>query len=119
MPVPAKVRLDSVLKVLQKALERESRPCPEARRSWHAGDVAITDSRGRVSAMTNREVRLSRGELKAFLLSDEDGFRKVLQTVVQEALEAEMTEAIGAEKGERTTERVGYRSGYYERKLVT
>ncbi|RWK55921.1 MAG: hypothetical protein EOR48_09890 [Mesorhizobium sp.] len=30
-----------------------------------------------------------------------------------------MTEAIGAEKGERTTERVGYRSGYYERKLVT
>ncbi|RWN91758.1 IS256 family transposase, partial [Mesorhizobium sp.] len=69
--------------------------------------------------MTNRDVRLSRGELKALLLSDEDGFRKVLQTVVQEALEAEMTEAIGAEKGERTTERVGYRSGYYERKLVT
>ncbi|TGS08617.1 IS256 family transposase [Mesorhizobium sp. M2E.F.Ca.ET.209.01.1.1] len=69
--------------------------------------------------MTNREVRLSRGELKALLLSDEDGFRKVLQTVVQESLEAEMTEAIGAEKGERTTERVGYRSGYYERKLVT
>ncbi|WP_348629734.1 transposase [Mesorhizobium sp. M7A.F.Ce.TU.012.03.2.1] len=30
-----------------------------------------------------------------------------------------MTEAIGAEKGERTTERVGYRSGCYERKLVT
>jgi putative transposase len=57
--------------------------------------------------------------LKALLLSDEDGFRRVLQTVVQEALEAEMTEAIGAEKGERTTERIGYRSGYYERKLVT
>jgi putative transposase len=69
--------------------------------------------------MTKRDVRLSRGELKALLLSDEDGFRRVLQTVVQEALEAEMTEAIGAEKGERTTERVGYRSGYYERKLVT
>ncbi|TIT08716.1 MAG: IS256 family transposase, partial [Mesorhizobium sp.] len=69
--------------------------------------------------MTKRDVRLSRGELKALLLSDEDGLRRVLQTVVQEALEAEMTEAIGAEKGERTTERVGYRSGYYERKLVT
>ncbi|MER9797345.1 IS256 family transposase, partial [Mesorhizobium sp. M0142] len=69
--------------------------------------------------MTNREVKLSRGELKALLLSDEDGFRQVLQTVVQEALEAEMTEAIGAEKGERTAERVSYRSGYYERKLVT
>lgn len=69
--------------------------------------------------MTKRDVRLSRGELKALLLSDEDGFRRVLQTVVQEALEAEMREAIGAEKGERTTERVSYRSGYYERKLVT
>ncbi|MER8543925.1 IS256 family transposase [Mesorhizobium sp. M1334] len=69
--------------------------------------------------MTNREARLSRGELKALLFSDEDGFRKALQLVVQEALEAEMTEAIGAGKGERTTERIGYRSGYYERKLVT
>ncbi|CAH2407327.1 hypothetical protein MES4922_620005 [Mesorhizobium ventifaucium] len=69
--------------------------------------------------MTKREFRLSRGELKALLLSDEDGFRRVLQAVVQEALEAEMTETIGAEKGERTAERVGYRSGYYERKLVT
>jgi hypothetical protein len=39
--------------------------------------------------------------------------------VVQEVLEAEMTEAIGAEKGERTVQRLGYRSGYYERKLVT
>lgn len=44
--------------------------------------------------MTKPDVRLSRGELKALLLSDEDGFRRVLQTVVQEALEAEMTEAI-------------------------
>jgi putative transposase len=69
--------------------------------------------------MTKREGMLSGSELKALLLSDEDGFRKVLQTVVQEVLEAEMTEAIGAEKGERTAERVGYRSGYYERKLVT
>jgi putative transposase len=69
--------------------------------------------------MTNREGKLSRAELKALLLSDEDGFRRVLQTVVQEALEAEMTAAVGAEKGERTAERIGYRSGYYDRKLVT
>ncbi|ESX84291.1 transposase ISRM5 [Mesorhizobium sp. LNJC405B00] len=57
--------------------------------------------------------------MKALLLSDEDGFRQALQSVVQEVLEAEMTEAIGAEKGERTAERTSYRSGYYERKLVT
>jgi putative transposase len=69
--------------------------------------------------MTKREVKLSGSELKALLLSDEDGFRRVLQSVVQAVLEAEMTEAVGAEKGERTAERIGYRSGYYDRKLVT
>jgi putative transposase len=37
--------------------------------------------------------------LNALLLSDEDGFRGALQTVVQQVLEAEMTEAVGAEKG--------------------
>jgi putative transposase len=69
--------------------------------------------------MTNRENRLRGSDLKALLLSDRDGFRQALQAVVQEALEAEMTEAVGAEKGERTVERISYRSGYYERKLVT
>lgn len=69
--------------------------------------------------MTKREVKLSGPELKALLLSDADGFRRVLQSVVQEVLEAEITEALEAGKGERTAERVGYRSGYYERRLVT
>jgi putative transposase len=39
--------------------------------------------------------------------------------VVQEVLEAEMTEALQAEKGERMPARLGHRSGYYDRKLVT
>jgi putative transposase len=34
-------------------------------------------------------------------------------------LEAEMTEALSAEKGERTAGRQGYRSGYYGRTLIT
>ena len=38
---------------------------------------------------------------------------------MQEVLEAEMTDGLGAEKGERTTARLGYRSGYYTRTLVT
>ena len=38
---------------------------------------------------------------------------------MQEMLEAEMTDAVGAEKGERTGARLGYRSGYYTRTLVT
>ncbi|CDX35917.1 conserved hypothetical protein [Mesorhizobium sp. SOD10] len=42
--------------------------------------------------MTNRELKLSGPELKAPLLSDADGFRRVLKSVVQEVLETEMTE---------------------------
>ena len=38
---------------------------------------------------------------------------------MQEMLEAEMTDALGAEKGERTMARLGYRSGYYSRTLIT
>ena len=38
---------------------------------------------------------------------------------LQEVLEAEMTEALGAEKGERAVGRQGYRSGYYDRTLIT
>jgi putative transposase len=53
-------------------------------------------------------------------LSGQDDFlRQIVHRVVQEALEAEMDEAVGAEKGERTQQRVGYRSGYYSRILVT
>ena len=45
--------------------------------------------------------------------------RTAVQALVQEALEAEMTEAIGAAKGERTEGRLSYRSGYYGRSLIT
>jgi putative transposase len=56
---------------------------------------------------------------KALLEGDADFLRPLLERVVQEVLEAEMTEALGAGKGERTGERRGYRSGYYPRTLMT
>ena len=43
----------------------------------------------------------------------------MVETVLQELLEAEMTAALGAEKGERTPVRLGYRSGHYDRTLIT
>jgi len=49
----------------------------------------------------------------------EDFLKPLIQEVVQQVLEAEMDEAIGAEKSQRTPMRVGYRSGYYGRTLVT
>jgi putative transposase len=47
---------------------------------------------------------------KALLAQDRDFLRPLVQAVVQELLEAEMTEALGAAKGERTPDRLGHRS---------
>lgn len=58
-------------------------------------------------------------EVKALLAEDRDFLRPLVQAVLQELLEAEMTEALGAEKGERTSERLGYRSGSYGRTLIS
>ena len=56
---------------------------------------------------------------KEALLADREGLKGLFRGVLQEVLEAEMTEAIGASKSERTEGRLGYRSGYYTRGLVT
>ena len=53
------------------------------------------------------------------LLTEEDALKPLVQTLLQEVLEAEMDEAVQAGKGERTAGRLGYRSGYYGRTLVT
>ena len=49
----------------------------------------------------------------------EDGLREVMRGFLNELLEAEMDEALGATKGERSESRRGYRSGHYGRGLVT
>ncbi len=53
------------------------------------------------------------------LLTEEDALKKLMQTLLQEVLEAEMDEALRAGKSERTESRLGYRSGHYGRTLVT
>ena len=53
------------------------------------------------------------------LSKDPDLLKEIIQTAIQELLETEMIEAIGAKKGERTELRLGYRAGYYPRSLVT
>lgn len=60
----------------------------------------------------------SREQMLALLAGD-DAIRALLEKTVQEVLEAEMEEALGAGRGERTTERRGYRSGHYSRRLIT
>jgi transposase-like protein len=53
--------------------------------------------------------------LKDLVTEDGDLLRAVVREVLREVLEAEMDEALQAEKGERTLSRLGYRWGYYSR----
>jgi transposase-like protein len=73
----------------------------------------------RVHTMTKGEGKAEVIDLKGLLARDGDFVRAAVEALVQAALEAEMTEAIGAGKGERTETRLGYRSGYYTRSLIT
>lgn len=53
------------------------------------------------------------------VLKNDEGIREAVREYVQEVLEAEMDEALGAGKWERSEGRLGYRSGYYGRTLIT
>lgn len=80
-----------------------------------------TTNEGKTMTRPNKDMTkttTTREQLLA-LLQEDDAMWALLQTTVQEVLEAEMDEALGATKGKRTGERRGYRSGHYCRKLTT
>jgi putative transposase len=58
-------------------------------------------------------------EVKALLATDHDLMKALVKEALQEILDAEMTELLGAAPGERSEQRTGYRAGYYPRGLVT
>lgn len=53
------------------------------------------------------------------LLQGDRGIAVLLDPILNQILQAEMTEHLGAEPGEQTDDRRGYRNGYYQRKLTT
>ena len=53
------------------------------------------------------------------LLDDSDFLREIVSTVLQNVLDTEVAEHIGADRYERTTGRKGYRNGSYPRTLKT
>ena len=69
--------------------------------------------------MAKTDVNAAIGSLKELLSGDDDFVRAAVRGYLQDVLEEEMTAAVGAGKGERSLGRLGYRSGYYERALVT
>ena len=79
--------------------------------------LAGTDPRRRRPMARRKSTRIE-VDWKAALVGD-DTFRGLLEGMVQQILEAEMDEALGAGKWERTESRVGYRSGHRDRVFVT
>lgn len=79
----------------------------------------VTDPDERKHTMTERKGKGEGIAVKAVLARDDAFLRTVVKTALQEFLEAEMTEVVGAGKSERTANRLGYRSGYYGRTLIT
>jgi putative transposase len=73
----------------------------------------------RNAAMTKTESKPAIASVKELFSKSPEALREIVRAVMQEMLEAEMRDALGAEKGERTAARLGYRSGYYARTLVT
>ena len=63
--------------------------------------------------------RITADDLKKLLAEDRDLLKTIVEETLQQVLEAEMDEALQATKGERNENRLGYRSGYYGRTLVT
>lgn len=68
--------------------------------------------------MTQIEITFDEETLREVLLGDK-GAEVILEKVMNEILQTEMTEHLGAEPGEQTDDRRGYRNGSYERNLTT
>ena len=69
--------------------------------------------------MTRKQNSAKQTNWKELMAEQEDFLRPLIQEVIQQVLEGEMDETVGAGKSERTANRQGYRSGYYGRTLVT
>ena len=65
--------------------------------------------------------RMTAEEVVNHLMSDEhaDFVRESLRWVVEQLMEAEVSELIGAERGERTSDRATHRNGYRPRRWDT
>jgi transposase-like protein len=68
--------------------------------------------------MTKSNLTLTGKREQTPLVDSKDFIKGIVQTTLQEILDAEMTEFIGAEKHERTEERTGFRNGYKPRTLI-
>ena len=69
--------------------------------------------------MTETKRTAASERVKELVAGDQDLMKALMKEALQEVLEAEMSQILGAGPSERTEDRKGYRSGYYTRNLVT
>jgi putative transposase len=69
--------------------------------------------------MTQLKDKPNRLDLKGLVAEDRNLMQELVREAMQDILEAEMTELLGAGPGERTEGRLGYRAGHYPRTLIT
>ncbi len=69
--------------------------------------------------MTLAKLKAKQPSAKALIARDRDVIKALVKEALDEVLDAEMTELLGAGRNERTEERSGYRAGYYSRGLIT
>lgn len=80
---------------------------------------AFTWRRRKERKKMTRKKDNAKTDWKAAMGEDPDFMKGLVREVLQQVLEAEMEETLGAAKSQRTEGRIGYRSGYYARSLVT
>lgn len=68
--------------------------------------------------MAEYDVTLSESMMPE-LLERPNALAQLVENVIQQVLEAQISEHVGADRYERTDERAGYRNGYRERQLYT
>lgn len=68
--------------------------------------------------MAEYDVTLSESMMPE-LLERPNALAQLVETVIQQVLEAQISEHVGADRYERSDERAGYRNGYRERQLYT
>jgi len=68
--------------------------------------------------MAGYDINVGR-DLLPGLLSGQNGLAKLVETVLNQILEAQVAETLGADRHERSDERQGYRNGYRARTLYT
>jgi transposase-like protein len=69
--------------------------------------------------MTVRKLKAVPRRLEALVAQDRDLLKALVKEALEQVLQSEMTEFLGAGPGERAEGRSGYRAGYYGRGLIT